>query len=181
MIGTNKAPYPGYGSGRGYPDVSAAASGYLIMIGDGLVAAGGTSASAPVVAAIVSLVNAARLRGGGQPVGFINPILYASYKSFTNNVTVGKNNCTAQSVCCRQGYFAAPGWDPASGLGSLDYKRFRVQLHIECSRRSVAIRTVEKSHCNPNLPPIESADKYSNNCSDIVANSDSISSYYAPV
>lgn len=72
-----------------------------------------------------SLVNAARLRGGGKPIGWMNPTLWGFSNSFINDVTIGKNNCTASTTCCKQGFSAAVGWDPASGLGSLDYRKFR--------------------------------------------------------
>jgi tripeptidyl-peptidase-1 len=36
----------------------------------------GTSASAPVVGAILTLVNDARLSAGKKPIGFINPTVY---------------------------------------------------------------------------------------------------------
>ena len=38
---------------------------------------GGTSASAPIFAAVVAAVNDARLAAGKSPVGFINPAVRA--------------------------------------------------------------------------------------------------------
>ena len=77
---------------------------------------------------MISLVNAARLRAGRSSVGWIHPILYASYKNFTKDITSGNNNCAraqSPSVCCPQGFSAAPGWDPVSGLGVLNFKLFK--------------------------------------------------------
>jgi subtilase family serine protease len=125
VSGTVKAPFAGYSSGRGYPDITCAGSSYLTISGGYLLGVGGTSVSTPVVAGMFSLVNAARLRGGGKPIGWINPTLWGYSKSFINDVTIGKNNCTASTTCCKQGFSAAVGWDPASGLGSLDYRKFR--------------------------------------------------------
>ena len=89
----------------------------------------GTSLSTPVVAGMISLVNAARLRAGRPSLGWINPILYASYKNFTIDVTSGSNNCAAAYhapyTCCREGFSAAPGWDPVTGLGVLNFKKFK--------------------------------------------------------
>ena len=124
--GTNKKPFPGYSkNGRGYPDITAAGTHYLIVIGGRLHWVGGTSVGAPVVAGMISLVNAARFRAGGKPVGFLNPVLYANSTLFMNDVTSGKNNCTGSTSCCREGFSAAPGWDPASGLGTLNFVKFK--------------------------------------------------------
>ena len=39
----------GYGTGRGYPDVSLAANGYLVVVGADAYLVSGTSASSPVM------------------------------------------------------------------------------------------------------------------------------------
>lgn len=44
----------------------------------------GTSASAPIVAAIIAVANAARLALGLPVLGFINPVLYAAATSSPN-------------------------------------------------------------------------------------------------
>jgi hypothetical protein len=130
VSGTSKAPVPGYNeTGRGFPDLTQAGAAYRVYIGGIADDVYGTSASAPVVAAMISLVNAARFTAGKSSVGWVNPILYGHYSSFTNDITSGKNNCASSSkaisaTCCPQGYSAGPGWDPVSGLGSLDYKKF---------------------------------------------------------
>ena len=78
---------------------------------------------------MISLVNAARLRAGRSSVGWIHPILYASYKEFTKDITSGNNSCVsgfyAPYTCCPQGFSAAPGWDPVTGLGVLNFKQFK--------------------------------------------------------
>jgi subtilase family serine protease len=82
----------------------------------------GTSASSPVVAAMITLVNAARLRAGKGPVGWLNPALYAFWRNFTMDVVHGDNKCGANNiVCCQHGFNAAPGWDAATGLGTLNH------------------------------------------------------------
>lgn len=126
--GLIKAPYPGYGSGRGVPDVSLAATAYIFILGGEFVGAGGTSVSCPVMGGMVSLVNAARLRAGGKPLGFLNPALYAYADIFINDVVSGDNSVTAGGMVCKQGFHAGPGWDPASGLGSINFKRFKIQM-----------------------------------------------------
>ena len=62
VLSTSKAPVPGYNSaGRGYPDISAQGTNYVVFIGGAPYLVSGTSASAPVVAGMLSLINAARL------------------------------------------------------------------------------------------------------------------------
>lgn len=72
----------------------------------------GTSGSAPIFAAMVSLVNAARVKAGLSTVGWITPTLYANYKSFIlNDIISGDNKCgLAGAACSTNGFFAAPGW-----------------------------------------------------------------------
>lgn len=128
--GKSSAPIEGYAlGGRGYPDISAAANNFNIVNGGELLPVSGTSASAPVVAAMISLVNAARFKAGAKPLGWVHPAMYEGYKSFVNDITVGKNNCTnAYHPCCPQGYEATPGWDPSTGLGTLNFRKFKTYM-----------------------------------------------------
>jgi hypothetical protein len=105
-----------------------AASYYVVMNGVNETLFG-TSASAPVVAGMVALVNSARLSMGKSALGWINPSLYSLSSSIIlNDITVGENNCVAghsASICCEQGFTAGVGWDPATGLGSLNFTAFK--------------------------------------------------------
>ncbi len=86
---------------------------------------GGTSYAAPAFAGVVSLVE----QIVGEPLGNINPLLYAiaqSTPSPFHDITTGSNEilckstdpgCSASGV---YGYPAAAGYDCATGLGSLD-------------------------------------------------------------
>jgi len=122
---TAQQPVSGYAtSGRGYPDVSMAGLNYEVVIAGQTYKVSGTSASAPVVAGMVSLVNAARLKAGKPALGFLNTALYQNGKSVTNDVTEGENQCTASKVCCDQGFYATAGWDPLTGYGSVDFQKF---------------------------------------------------------
>ena len=72
-------PYPGYNiSGRGYPDISLLGFNYTIVVNGAPTSVSGTSASAPVFAAMVSLINANRLAisSNASLLGWINPALY---------------------------------------------------------------------------------------------------------
>jgi kumamolisin len=96
------------GSGRGVPDVAGDASpetGYNILVDGQQEVVGGTSAVAPLWAALIVLINQMK----GSPVGFVNPSLYGDESDF-NDITQGNNGA----------YSAGPGWDPCTGLGSPD-------------------------------------------------------------
>lgn len=108
--------------GRGYPDISAAANNYVTVIGGKMYSVSGTSASAPVVAGMISLINAQRALWGLSSMGFINTYLYTNYAKLTTDVKSGNNSCTISGYqCCPQGFPATTGWDAASGLGSLNF------------------------------------------------------------
>ena len=119
---------------RGYPDVSLLAHSYLVMINGNLSAVDGTSASTPTMAAFISLVNAERLKRGMSTMGWINPFLYQYSSQFAYDITSGYNKCTALfreysggpriNTCCKEGFNATTGWDPVTGLGSVDYESF---------------------------------------------------------
>ncbi|MEW9583506.1 protease pro-enzyme activation domain-containing protein [Paraburkholderia sp. DGU8] len=92
--------------GRGVPDVAGDASpvtGYSVLIDGTQTVVGGTSAVAPLWAALIARINAAK----GQPAGFINPKLYKT-PAACNDITQGNNGSFA----------AAAGWDACTGLGS---------------------------------------------------------------
>lgn len=118
-------PVSGYtASGRGYPDISLLGYNYAVVIGGSTYGVSGTSASSPSFAALVALVNAARVNAGKSNLGFINQGIYEGYASFAHDITSGTNNCTAGIVCCSQGFASAVGWDPTTGYGSVDYPSF---------------------------------------------------------
>lgn len=124
-LSSEQQPASGYAtSGRGYPDISMAGYNYEVVVGGQVFAVSGTSASAPVVASFISLVNAERYNLGLPALGFINPALYSVGTAVTRDITSGENNCAASSLpktatCCTQGFYATSGWDPLTGLGSL--------------------------------------------------------------
>lgn len=94
------------GTGRGVPDVAgdaAPTTGYNILVDGQQQVVGGTSAVAPLWAALIALVNQQK----GSPVGFVNPTLYANPSDF-RDITQGNNGA----------YSAGPGWDACTGLGS---------------------------------------------------------------
>lgn len=102
-------------SGRGVPDVSAAGIDIGVAVAGRLGLGLGTSASAPLVAAMLNLVNEERLAAGKGTVGFANPVLYASAGAIFRDVTAGNNDMCDGLVA---GFDAVPGWDPVTGLGT---------------------------------------------------------------
>jgi len=59
----------------------------------------------------------------------LNPSLYSSdFAGIFNDITSGNNRCCAQSfrqVCCDEGFYTAKGWDPVTGLGTVDFEKFK--------------------------------------------------------
>lgn len=98
---------PGGSGGRGVPDVSANAdplTGYEILVGGQTQAVGGTSAAAPLWAALLARIN----QKLGKPVGDVHAALYQAGESAFRDITQGNNGA----------YQAGPGWDACTGLGS---------------------------------------------------------------
>jgi subtilase family serine protease len=119
---------PGWGSTRAVPDVAADAegnTGMAAMVSDGsgqstLFGANGTSASAPLWAALIALAN----QRAGHDLGFVNPAIYLigrspAYHSAFHDITTGSNTVIIGSTTYT-GYPAGPGWDPATGWGTPD-------------------------------------------------------------
>jgi tripeptidyl-peptidase-1 len=105
--------------GRAYPDVSVMGFNYPVVVGGQFALESGTSASAPVFAGMVTLINDARMAAGKPALGFLNQALYSVNANVWNDIVTGDIRCTANNrVCCPQGFAAVAGWDPASGLGS---------------------------------------------------------------
>lgn len=100
--------HPAGRKGRGVPDVSGVAdpqTGYKVRVDGKDMVIGGTSAVAPLWAALIALLAQSTSRTFGQ----IQPLLYSNKAAF-RDITTGNNGT----------YKAAAGWDPCTGLGSPD-------------------------------------------------------------
>jgi tripeptidyl-peptidase-1 len=89
--------------GRGYPDVATYGSNYFIVLKGQLTRESGTSASAPVFAAMVTLWNDIRLAYGKPPMGFIAPFLYDIYMNNPDafhDIVTGNNVSLMQNDNC---------------------------------------------------------------------------------
>lgn len=113
--------------GRGFPDVAAQGVRYHVFSRDSDILVSGTSASAPTFAALVSLLNNARLGRGLPPLGFLNPWLYSVGRAgLTDIVDGGSTGCTGTDIYSGlptpvvpyASWNATPGWDPVTGLGT---------------------------------------------------------------
>jgi hypothetical protein len=87
---------------------------------------GGTSAAAPLLAAITADANDYSLTNGGERLGFASPFFYdrfANAAPFFVDITTGSNDVEALGK-----YVARSGYDLATGLGSLDAALFADDL-----------------------------------------------------
>jgi subtilase family serine protease len=126
---------PSIGNGRLVPDVALASAPapvpYQIIFNGSPTFVGGTSAATPVFAGISALVNQYLLAQGSAHapgLGNMNPALYLLAEQAPwvfHDVTTGSNDapCTIGTPDCTAGtlgYAAGPGYDLATGLGSVD-------------------------------------------------------------
>jgi kumamolisin len=101
-------------TGRGVPDVSGNAdpdSGYQVLVDGREMVVGGTSAVAPLWAALVARI----AQQAGKPLGLMQTVLYSGVAAGVaqhgfQDVTSGSNGA----------YPAGAGWDACTGLGSPD-------------------------------------------------------------
>ncbi|MGH9395599.1 MAG: S53 family peptidase [Terriglobia bacterium] len=106
---------PGHKAGRGVPDVAGDAdpdTGYQVLSDGQQEVVGGTSAVAPLWAALVARVN----QKLGKPAGYLNPLIYPAAVSLNGafrDITSGNNDVSQIG-----GYPAGKGWDACTGWGS---------------------------------------------------------------
>jgi tripeptidyl-peptidase-1 len=108
-----------YAPGRAYPDIAAYGQNVQVTASGKTQSVAGTSCSAPIFAGIVAMLNDELMKAGEAPLGFLNPWLYANPQMFTD-VTSGSN---PYQKC--DGFVAAKGWDPVTGLGTPLYQPMR--------------------------------------------------------
>eukprot|EP00037_Helgoeca_nana_P022985 m.237034 g.237034 ORF g.237034 m.237034 type:complete len:590 (+) comp26197_c0_seq1:64-1833(+) len=123
------------GSQRAYPDVSLLSWNIDSIVDQNLYPGSGTSASAPLFAGMLTRILGARLAKGMPPFGLLNIQLYKLAGSAVfRDITIGDNHCTGvfgsdqNYTCCPEGFNATAGWDPVTGLGSIDYANLKAQL-----------------------------------------------------
>jgi len=95
---------------RGIPDISAPMENYLMYFNGNIVAIGGTSASAPVMAGMMARFISIN---GRRPVPkSLNPIFYKNINAFSD-LTTGNDTSYLST-----GYAVTSSWDPVVGLGT---------------------------------------------------------------
>jgi kumamolisin len=103
---------PSGGTGRGVPDVASNAdpnTGYQVLVDGQQQIVGGTSAAAPLWAALICRL----VQSLGEPLGLVQQALYQGIEpgvpvAGLRDITQGNNGA----------YSAGPGWDACSGLGT---------------------------------------------------------------
>ena len=101
---------------RGTPDITGNAdpnTGYLVMVGGAMTVIGGTSAVAPLMAALVARINQANKKKSG----FIHPAIYKNAAEFVA-VTTGNNGA----------FQATSLWSAATGVGRPDGRKLQALL-----------------------------------------------------
>jgi kumamolisin len=122
---------PGEFAGRAIPDVAANAdpnTGYLVMNGGKFGIVGGTSASAPLWASLITRINALT----GARTGNFNALLYGSIgpAGVLRDITSGNNDTDG----LLDGQFAAgPGYDACTGWGVPDGAKLLAALKSPAS------------------------------------------------
>ncbi|KAI0321292.1 family S53 protease [Amylostereum chailletii] len=105
-------------SGRAFPDVAALGVNVTIVLGGETGTVDGTSCSSPIFSSVVALLNGQLIAAGKSPLGFLNPFLYSTGASALNDITTGDN-----PGCGTNGFPAAAGWDPVTGLGTPNFAK----------------------------------------------------------
>jgi kumamolisin len=135
--------------GRGFPDVALMASGPALSVGSGgtiaamgyrlviggqwIGYAGGTSMAAPIWAAVIAIANARRQADSQPPLGFVNPLIYyigrtspdEGQHAVLRDIANGNSDIEFRVVSAQgrsdahtlAGYCAKSQWDPITGLG----------------------------------------------------------------
>jgi tripeptidyl-peptidase-1 len=112
-------------AGRGIPDISAFSTSFPVIWNGIPIPIGGTSASTPLWAAVIALLNDYEASKGRPSLGFINPWLYSlEGGGGLKDITTGWNSkgaCYLLGGCTlseTDGFDVVEGWDPVTGLGS---------------------------------------------------------------
>ena len=120
-------------SNRAVPDVAAMGTLFSVIVDQTPSVVQGTSASTPVRAGIISLLNDARFHHQLPSMGFLNPFLYSLplvAPGALRDITAGQStpgggisdtNCGKD----KHGWSAVKGYDAATGLGVPNFEKLR--------------------------------------------------------
>ena len=113
-------------NGRAYPDISLVSHNFWVNVGGEYSGVDGTSASAPSVSGMISILNNLRVSQGKPTLGPVAPLLYHMATQCSDcfkDIAVGSNNSTEEDPNCQYGYHAIEGYDPVYGLGVPNFDR----------------------------------------------------------
>ena len=99
--------------GRGTPDVALLGEGYQVFVNGQPTSVGGTSASTPAFAGMMSMLNDARLQAGKPVMGFLNPPPLQECRCIHR-----RRPRLGAVASLPYGWNCATGWDPVTGLGT---------------------------------------------------------------
>lgn len=104
---------------RAVPDISAVGTQFVTVVNGQMTILQGTSASTPVVAAMIALINDARVRKGKKTLGWLNGVLYSpKVREVLQDITSGQSySCVFSDGSAPGGWPAARGYDAITGLG----------------------------------------------------------------
>ncbi|KAK2592359.1 hypothetical protein QQS21_009939 [Conoideocrella luteorostrata] len=104
---------------RAVPDISAIGTQFNTIVNGQAVMLQGTSASTPVLAAMIALINDARVRRGKKVLGWLNDKLYSQeVRDVLQDITTGRSlSCVFSGGNSPGGWPAAKGYDAITGLG----------------------------------------------------------------
>ena len=91
----------------------------------------GTSLATPLFAGVIALAD----QVAGHPLGLINPALYrmaAAHDRGIVDITAGGNSVTFKHGPTVSGYSARPGYDPVTGVGTVNARYFVPELAAAC-------------------------------------------------
>jgi uncharacterized protein (TIGR03437 family) len=119
-------------------------------------AIGGTSCAAPTMAGVVALVNQYLVSTGAIPqagLGNINPTLYRlaqTHADAFHDTVTGDNMqpCGAGTLNCANGYLgwaAGPGYDSASGLGSVDANKLVHDWNTALATQALVVPSLDST------------------------------------
>jgi subtilisin-like proprotein convertase family protein len=117
--GISMATNQGSTAWRNVPDVAMVATQVYARVNSGDYSMSGTSCAAPLWAGFCALVNQQAAAGNLQPVGFLNPALYAigkgsGYAAAFHDITTGNNTNSASP----SKFYATTGYDLCTGWGT---------------------------------------------------------------
>jgi tripeptidyl-peptidase-1 len=120
---------------RATPDISAVGTEFDVTVALQRYKLDGTSASTPVLAAMLALIDEQRLNNDRKPLGWINRRLYQdrTVQDSIQDVADGTSaSCDFEKDGKPGGWVSTQGWDAITGLGvPRDFPKFRDALYEE--------------------------------------------------